>query len=49
MILCISRLKPGLVILVTKESDPDESNELSELDGDDGSISPDAPQEISRG
>ena len=48
MILCISRLKPGLVILVTKESDPDESNELSMLDGDDGSISPDAPQDISR-
>ena len=25
---------------------PDQSNELSTLDGDDGSISPDSPQDI---
>ena len=32
-----------IIVVLTMASDPDQSNESSMLDGDDGNISPDSP------
>ena len=34
-----------IIVVLTMASDPDHSNELSMLDGDDGNVPPDSPQD----
>ena len=38
-----------IIVVLTMASDPDQSNELSMLDGDDGNVSPDSPQDSFEG